>query len=141
MYRKSFSQKAAGVFEIVGYLLLIPSFLGLFYSLFFIVLFPFTILAFSLGTILLIDYSKHSRGTLDEEKIIPLWYKTLIFNMLPLLPVIYLVIVKSSDFDYLNCQRDVSFFTLFFMFLVLWWIIAVSLSITAIYTELTDPLS
>jgi hypothetical protein len=101
MFRKTFSQKAARVFEVVGYLLLVPAILSLIFPfmmaiaslaslqihLFVMILIPFFI--FGLGIILLGGYIKHPRGILDEEKIIPLWGGTLVYNVLPLLPVFY----------------------------------------------------
>lgn len=150
MFRKTFSQKAAGVFEVVGYLLLVPAILSLIFpfmmfiaslaslqiQLFVMSLTPFFI--FGLGIILLGGYIKHSRGTLDEEKIIPLWGGTLIYNVLPLLPVFYQIFMKSDEFHDYSYQQFLSPFALFCIFLVFWWIVAVSLSIGAIYSKLTE---
>ena len=150
MFRKTFSQKVARVFEVVGYLLLVPAILSLIYPLLFVVgslfslqipylvisLIPFLI--FGLGIALLAGYVKHSRGTLDEEKIIPLWVGTLFYNVLPLLPVIYQILMKSDGLYNFSYQQLLSPFALFCIFLVLWWIAAVSLSIGAIFSELTE---
>lgn len=144
MFRKTFSQKAARVFEIVDYVLLVPSAVGLLFGL--VMLFNITSFfyglaicaVFTIGTLLLIGYFKHSRGTLDEEKIFPLWGGTLVYNVLPLLPVFYRVFIKSDEFHNFSYQQLLSPFALFCIFLVFWWIVAVSLSIGAIYSELTE---
>ena len=139
MFRKTFSQKVARVFEVVGYLLLIPAILSLIYSLIFVfVLGLIVFLIFCLGIVLLAGYVKHSRGTLDEEKIIPLWVGTLFYNVLPLLPVFYQILMKSDEFHNFSYQQLFSPFALFCIFLVLWWIVAVSLSIGAIFSEITE---
>jgi hypothetical protein len=150
MFRKTFSQKVAIIFEVVGYLLLVPAILSLIYPLLFVVgslfslqipylvisLIPFLI--FGLGIVLLAGYVKHSRGTLDEEKIIPLWVGTLFYNVLPLLPVFYQILMKSDELDNFSYQQLLSPFALFCIFLVLWWIAAVLLSIGAIFSELRE---
>lgn len=150
MFRKTFSQKAARVFEVVGYLLLVPAILSLIFPfmmaiaslaslqihLFVMILIPFFI--FGLGIILLGGYFKHSRGTLDEDKIIPLWGGTLVYNVLPLLPVFYQIFMKSDEFHHFRYQQLFSPFALFYIFLILWWIVAVSLSIGAIFSELRE---
>ena len=139
MFRKTFSQKVAIVFEAVGYLLLIPAILSLIYSLIFVfVLGLMVFLIFCLGVVLLAGYVKHSRGTLDEEKIIPLWVGTLFYNVLPLLPVFYQILMKSDELYNFNYQQLLSPFALFCIFLVLWWTVAVLLSIGAIFSELTE---
>ena len=150
MFRKTFSQKAARVFEVAGYLLLVPAILSLIYpfimviaslvslqiQIFVMSLIPFFI--FGLGSILLGGYIKHSRGTLDEDKIIPLWGGTLVYNVLPLLPVFYQIFMKSDEFHNYSFQQLLSPYALFCIFLALWWIVAVSLSIGAIFSELTE---
>lgn len=150
MFRKTFSQKAARVFEVAGYLLLVPAILSLIFpfmmviaslaslqiQIFVMCLIPFFI--FGLGIILLDGYIKHSRGTLDEEKIILLWGGTILYNVLPLLPVFYQIFMKSDEFHYFNYQQLLSPYALFCIFLVLWWIVAVSLSIGAIFSELRE---
>lgn len=150
MFRKTFSQKAARVFEVAGYLLLVPAILSLIFPFLFAVgslvslqihvfimcLIPFFI--FGLGIILLGGYIKHSRGTLDEDKIIPLWGGTLVYNVLPLLPVFYQIFMKSDEFHHFSYQQLLSPFALFCISLALWWIVAVSLSIGAIFSELTE---
>ena len=138
MFRKSFSQKVARVFEVVGYLLLVPAILGLFYSLILVFLGLIVFLIFCLGIILLIGYFKHSRGTLSEEKVLPLWFGTFFYNALPLLLTFYQILISTNDYQNFNFQEWLSPFGLFCIFLVLWWAVAVALSIGAIYSELTE---
>jgi hypothetical protein len=104
MLEKTFSQKAARVFEIAGYLLLIPATLWLLVSFMLVLMaissfrleniqFQILILIgtltpsfiYILGVLLLTGYFKHSRGTFGENKITPLWIGTLLYNLLPLL--------------------------------------------------------
>lgn len=98
---KTASQIIARIFEIAGYLWLVPSLIMLFYALLVLIvcLFAFSpvgvlfssipFLLFGFGVFLLVKYRQHSRGLLDDEKILPLWFGTLIFNLLFLLPAIY----------------------------------------------------
>ena len=95
------SQKIARVFEIVGYFWLVPSAISLFLPLLYSIMFIVTGNAagivglaiimgiFGIGIFLLVKYYQHSRGLLDEEKILPLWFGTLIFNSILLSPVVY----------------------------------------------------
>lgn len=145
--KKSFSQKVARVFEIIGYLWLVPGILGLIFPLlgligslmsltfssFLILMLPF--LAFGLGVKLLVGYYRHSRGTLDEEKIRPLWIGTFLFNLVPFVPSFYLFCesyLKRQNRTY--PQVDDSPFV-FFGLLISWWGIAVLLSICAYFKE------
>ena len=105
---KTVSQKIARVFEIAGYLWLIAS-IYLVFCASILIFFSIAFLAngavvgfvgllvgiisfgiFGLGAFLLRKYYKHSRGRLDEEQILPLWFGTLIFNSMFLLPGIYI---------------------------------------------------
>ena len=121
MLEKTFSQKAARVFEIVAYLLIVPAIAYLILSFFYVLIGliaiykdyqPFQILAllisltpllvFSIGIILLVGYFKHSRGTLGENKIIPLWLGTFFYTLPPLSAVIYQIIIMPKDFHNLD---------------------------------------
>lgn len=155
MLEKTFSQKAARVFEIVGYLLLLPGTLWLLVSFMLVLMvivdfrleyIPYQILIllgtltpsiiYSLGILLLTGYFKHSRGTLGENKIIPLWLGTFFYNLPPLLAVIYQIIIMPKDYQNIDFQEFLSPYTLLSLSLVFWWIIAVLISVGAIYSEL-----
>lgn len=95
------SEKIARVFEIAGYVWLLPSIISLIYPIIFLIgsfvaaspggvlLSAIPLFAFGTGIFLLINYFKHSRGLLDEDKILPLWVGTLAFNLIFLLPSVY----------------------------------------------------
>lgn len=158
MLEKTFSQKAARVFEIIGYLLIVPAtllwllsfllVLGMLNSLrlenfhhqTFDNLLPLLIpsIIYSLGILLLVGYFKHSRGTLSENKIIPLWIGTLFYNLPPLLAVIYQIIIMPNNYHNIDFQELLSPYVLLSLSLVVWWVIAIVLSIGAIYNELTE---
>lgn len=95
---KTYSQKVAGVFEIVCYILLIPASISLVYPAIAVVgglfkgrldavligLIPFGIAG--IGVKLLSGYSRHAKGKLDEKHISTLWITTAVYNFLLLLP-------------------------------------------------------
>lgn len=140
MQKKTFSQKAAQIFEIAGCLFLIPAIISLFFPilLFFgglIALRPeisilalIPILIFGIGLVLFIGYVKHWRGTLGERKILPLWSATFLFNFWPM---IILAVLFYSDAR----QRSESL-NFFSVLLIFWWMTACCLSLTAVYDEL-----
>ena len=86
MSEKTVSQKIARVFEIVDYILLVPSLAGLFFGLMMLGsgdagIFGLGIfVVFTIGIILLVGYFKHSRGTLSKAKTRNLWIGTIVFN-------------------------------------------------------------
>lgn len=136
MRGKTFSQKAAHVFEIVCYVLLIPAVISILYTLFtfwVLVFIPFTITA--IGVVLLAGYRKHSRGKMEENASI-LWLGTFIFNAIPLTPIFYQVIFNPDRYKNTNLGDILQPPVLFFLLLTLWWIIAVSISITLIWDEI-----
>jgi hypothetical protein len=157
MLEKTFSQKAARILEIAAYLLLVPATAWWFLSFILVIgvvasfrleHFPYQIfdnlipviipsLIYSLGVLLLTGYFKHSRGTLGENKIIPLWIGTFLYNLSPLLAVIYQIVVMPGDFQNIDFKQFLSPYAVLSLSLVLWWIIAVLLSAGAIYSELT----
>ena len=157
MFRKTFSQKAARVFEVIGYLLLVPatSYLiislilvlgvlisfqreNLFFQILYLIgtLIPFFI--YSLGVLFLTGYFKHSRGTLSGKKIIPLWVGTFFYNALPLSAIIYQLITMPDNYHNFDFQQLLSPYMLLSVSLIVWWAVAASLSIGAIYSELTE---
>ena len=144
MWKKSLSEKIARVFEIVNYLFIIPAvlLLGLSLIIFLIGLFTLnlvtslyclvSILVFGLGITLFVGYVKHSRGNMVESKIIPLWMGTFLYNVLPLM---YVCFKFFADYREKIVLGDLGEFT---MFLILWWIMACCLSLTAIYDEFIE---
>jgi len=142
MYKKHLSEKIAQVFVVVGILLFIPAIPAMIPALMIMLIGLFSAqieilgfglipaLIFGIGLTLFIGYSRHSSGTLDAGKILPLWFGTLVYNGLPLFITLLLLIVRD---DYREGGAE-NFG--FFSFLVLfWWIIATCLSLTAIYDE------
>jgi hypothetical protein len=147
MYNNRLSEKIAQVFVIVDILLLILGslsmippvifiFLGLFsmqFAVFSIGLIP--ILIFGIGVTLFVGYLKHSGGNLNENKILLLWFGTLVYNGLPLLITLLSLIVRE---DYRNLfieKIGIEDFGVFSALTLCWWIIATCLSLTAIYNE------
>lgn len=127
MWKKSLSEKIARVFEVVGYILLLPASLAVLVSAMFIFPLIISVPLFGIGLTLLVGYAKHSRGNLDEGKILPLWIATFLFNFLPLL-------VPAYQY-YSNADGRFESVGLFSGLLIFWWIIACCLSLTAIYEE------
>lgn len=130
MYKKHLSEKIARVFEIAGYVLIIPGILGVIVSAILIIPLLISVPIFTIGLVLFIGYIKHSRGNLDESKVSILWVATFIFNLLPLL---YMV---SQFFSY--GSMALASINVFSVPLILWWIIACCLSFTAFYDEFIE---
>lgn len=103
---KTYSQKVARGLEVVGYLMLGPVLIGLFYAgllvamgitggqiyQLFCGLIPFILTA--AGVTLLVGYFKRSRDRLSERYFSALWIGTIAFNLLLLLP--WLLFALSS---------------------------------------------
>ena len=91
----TYSQRVAGAFEIVDYILLIPAAIGAFVGLLAIAWSPlFTLLIYTVlavGITLLVGYFKHSRNTLDPKYVSALWLTSAVFNFLLLLPALFYV--------------------------------------------------
>lgn len=99
---RTYSQKAARVFEILDYVLLVPTLISLIYPFFFIIggiterspkmvligFIPFVIVI--PGLILLFGYRKHAKDKLDEKYITTLWLTTAVYNLLLLLPWLFI---------------------------------------------------
>lgn len=132
MTKKTFSQKAALIFEVVGYALLIPATLSILLTLIFPFLIFIPLFFTAIGVVLLVGYYKHSRGLLGKGKIIPLWLATLLFNGLPLLPVLKFVLTFDSG---RRSTFEDGAGRLYFV-LAFWWIIAVALSAASVWDEL-----
>src|SRR5215213_2222935 len=94
----TYSQKVAGVFELICYILLIPTFLSLIYPAIAVIgglfsghagSFLFGLIPFGIagvGVVLLVGYHKHVDDRLDEKHISTLWIATAVYNLLLLLP-------------------------------------------------------
>jgi hypothetical protein len=142
------SQKIARVFEIVGYLWLTPSIISLLYPVIFsialvlsgnlagifISIIPLAI--FGLGTVLLVQYYRHSRGLLAEDKIIPLWAGTLVFNLLISLLPAYGFYSTLRFRQHYHPNQDIFIFG--WGLLIVWWAAAILMSITAIMSEIKN---
>ncbi len=97
------SKSIAKVFTIFGYVFLIPASFLILVPTYLFFMFVSTsdfkaaivallgIAAYMFGVLLFVGYRKHSKGNLEERKIIPLWLGTLVFNISLILPLIYLV--------------------------------------------------
>jgi hypothetical protein len=151
---KTVSQKIARVFEIAGYLWLLPSTVSLIFPVMFAIMAilagnPSGLIAlavifgiFGAGVFLLVNYYRHSRGWLDEEKILPLWFGTLVFNLIFLSPVIYFYwSMPSPDYGYHDSQivtYNSSQIIILLMWLLppFWWTTAALLSGVAIVSEI-----
>ena len=84
---------------------------------------------------MLVGYFKHSRGALDEEKVLGMWVGTIVLNALLLLPNLYLFYREtgfSGDYDY---QEHFGIFPLIWVSLMIWWAWAIILSVTAIWSD------
>lgn len=127
MWKKSLSEKIARVFEIVGYILLIPTIPVVFISAVFIFPLLISVPLLTIGLTLFAGYIKHSRGNLDESKVVILWVATFIFNSLPLLFL--------ATRYYSNAGNLLESLGLFSILLIFWWIMACCLSLTAFYDE------
>ena len=123
---KTYSQKIAGVFEVLSYILMIPAAFGLFYGLLMLLtglkrgvaaetllgLTPFVLAA--VGVTLLVGYHKHARGRLAPNRVFALWMATAVFNLLLALPWLFgfvSVILSAVSRSRANAGANVVFFT------------------------------
>jgi hypothetical protein len=144
--KKTVSEKIAGLFAVVGFMLLIPSALSMIFPAMFLIVsvtqpnvyaFLFgliPLLLFGSGVVLLVKYYKHSRGLLDEDKILPMWFGSLAYNLMFLLPTAYFCIKTAGEND--DRQSPDNTGLLICGLIVTWWITAVLLSVAAIISEL-----
>lgn len=142
MYKKHLSEKIATVFVFVGILLLLPAIPAMIPAVLIMLLGIFTaqievfglglipVLIFGIGIIMFVGYSRHSSGTLDEAKILPLWFGTLVYNGLPLFITLLVLIVRDE-----YREKAAENFGFFSCLTLCWWITAACLSLTAIYDE------
>jgi hypothetical protein len=139
MIKKPYSQKIAGVFEIVNYLLApIPLAFGgllLFFVpwMFLLVLMIWIFCAPGLWLAAL--YFKHSRGELDEEKILGMWLGTIAFNGFFLLVNVCFVYRNYSPSDKSYYPLTILTVETVWVVLVIWWLLAILLALTAIRSE------
>lgn len=141
---KTYSQKIAGVFEIICYVLLVPTFLSLIYPIFFIIggafagsakmvslgFIPFLIVA--PGLVLLVGYFKHARGRLDEKYSSALWLTTAVYNFLLFLPWLYYgsVLLQERSFQGYQGNEPLLGF-LFILGMVFGYLAAITFSLKA----------
>ena len=136
MSEKTVSQKIARVFEIVDYILLVPSLAGLFFGLMMLGsgdagIFGLGIfVVFTIGIILLVGYFKHSRGTLSKAKTRNLWIGTIVFNGIFLLPSLYYLFINSVENGSRNQLGDILISP--YGWIIGWWTIAIGGSIIAL---------
>ncbi len=135
----NYSQKVARFFEICGYILLFSVLvvilcfaLSVVYLLLFL---PFLLLIFipifAAGFVLFIGCFEHSRGNLDEGKILHLWVWKIIFNLLPLIVTVYLIQpAKNPQIRQKTSEPDI-----FVYFCFLYWFLNISLAISAIWFD------
>lgn len=108
MTQKTYPQTVARVFEIVGYILLLPAILGVFFAFASLPQRPLTgALMFAVllvGFVLLVGYKLHARGLLDEKYVSSLWVATAILNSFLLLPCLYSAskMLQTSGFRHFN---------------------------------------
>ena len=134
MYR-THSQTIAKIFTVIAYILLVPGLIGTVLSVLTISLAILTIPICGIGIWLLVGYHKHFRCNLGENKIMPLWYGTIIYNSVLLIPQVWSILKSYSIFqlDYVIYQGGVGASIHFA--LISWQLIAILLAITAIRDE------
>lgn len=136
MSEKTVSQKIARVFEIVDYILLVPSIGGLLLGMMMCISgeavgIGLGILAvFTIGTILLSGYFKHSRGRLSKDSTRALWIGTIVFNGVFLLPSLYFLYDNLSKTDSRNDLVNIIISP--YGWIIVWWTIAIGGSIIAL---------
>jgi len=134
----NYSQKAARVFEIVDYFLLIPAALGVTVASLMIFSVPlFTLLIWviaSLGLTLLSGYRRHSRGTLSERKVKMLWLGTIFYNSTAMLFAAYFIYefftVEYGWQEYRHVSTEA---VLIWAMSAAWWTTAVFVPANALY--------
>lgn len=145
----NYSQKVAVVFEISGYILIIPSLFLMVIPLFGVLggiaafspvivfwsLIP--LVFFVLGVALFVGYIKHTRGNLIENKILPMWFGTIFINLIPLaVTALFLYSTRPSSAYPHKTPVDV-----FPYLLILFWLVNVCLAASAAYFELEQRAS
>ncbi len=86
---------------------------------------------------MLLGYRKHSRGELSEGKIMPLWIGTAVFNFVLLIPQ-FLLLSNLPSFNEINLSIQSSgVFGSLYLSMVIWQMLAVVLSISAIVSEVS----
>lgn len=147
MYKKQLSEKIAQVFVIADVLFLGPGVLGMIpavlimlfgilsgqVAFFLFALIP--VLIFGTGMVLFVGYLRHANGNLGEDKILPLWFGTLIYNGLPLF-VTWLLLIVREDYKALLIEKSgIQNFGVILIAIICWLILATCLSLTALYDE------
>lgn len=120
--QKTYSQKVARVFEVIGYLMLLPAAIGALAGFLAIANQPlYALLIYvilGIGVTLLVGYFKYSRGRLEEKFCSALWLTTAVYNFLLLLPWLYgtSALLQSGFKDY-DGSTDGGL-VIFFLFLI-----------------------
>ena len=139
MIKKTFSQKIARVFEIVNYLMApIPLALGgliLFFAPWMFLLVLMIWMFCGPGLWLAALYFRHSRGELDEEKILGMWLGTIAFNGLFLLVNVCVVCRNYNSPGKSLYPLVIQTVETVWVVLVIWWILAIILALTAIWYQ------
>lgn len=134
----NYSQKVARFFEICDYILLIPVIFLLFFALIGllggVIIFLLPFLIFTVGLLLFIGCSKHSRANLDEEWIFSLWFWTIIFNLIPLLVMAYYIRSSQNSEPYQTSQES----NIFPYLCISFWFLNICLAISAIWFEVEE---
>jgi hypothetical protein len=134
----NYSQKAARVFEIVDYILLIPAALGVLVASLMVFSVPlFTLVIWTIagfGVALLIGYCRHSRGRLSERKVSMLWFGTIFYNSIPMMFAAYFVYKYfTSAYEAISYEHIEPLWWLVWGTLAAWWTTAVFVPANALY--------
>jgi hypothetical protein len=148
---KSYSEKVARVFEIGCYFMIIPGILGILLSLYIwvsgigllfttgnplvLVIAAIILSPAIIGFWLFSAYIKHSRGSLETDKINRMWVLSIILNGIFSLPIAFAVIATlgsgTSMGLSINSISEIILLTLK-LSMIAWWIAATILPITAL---------
>lgn len=146
--QKTFSQKMARLFEVVNYILLIPTSFVVFCVLYFSICYyvhnfhsyifvPFKtwliffLTPYGLFCLLLRGYFLHSRGRLDKSKLNWLWIGTIAYNIISF-SYYRLWILKVSDLNIIIMKVSVNRVV---VFLLCWSLVAFVISVVCIFNS------
>lgn len=127
------SRTVAKVFVIACYILLIPFVLAVVFSMMWNVLAAvIPIVVGSFGVYLLLGYRKHAKGELSSGKVLTLWFGTIGYNFLLLIPpIFFLFSIRSLSGINSTIKSGGTFASLYFA-LVSWQIISILLAASAV---------
>jgi hypothetical protein len=150
--KKTFSQNVARFFELVGYMVLIPTtvlvgialFCCLCYGLIFLLsahFVTFVYMAISLlfsltpyffGCVLLRGYFLHSRGRLKENKVMLLWIGTIAYNIMPLAFIVLVARKFALSVKLMSVDFWMQPFNRVLVFICIWFVTVCALSVVCI---------